>query len=77
VVLPEGADRDGVRNRLAEGGIQTSLHYPPIHTFTDFALEADVPVTEEYARRAVTLPLFPGITEEQVELVVGALAEAL
>jgi dTDP-4-amino-4,6-dideoxygalactose transaminase len=37
----------------------------------------DLPVTEEYARRAVTLPLFPTISEEQIELVVTSLSDAL
>jgi dTDP-4-amino-4,6-dideoxygalactose transaminase len=32
VLLPEGADRDAVRAALAEQRIQTSVHYPPIHT---------------------------------------------
>src|SRR5215218_6704488 len=30
-IVSEGGARDGVRNRLGEQGIQTSLHYPPIH----------------------------------------------
>src|SRR5436190_444435 len=34
VVLQEGVDRDHVRSALEERGIQTSVHYPPIHTFT-------------------------------------------
>jgi dTDP-4-amino-4,6-dideoxygalactose transaminase len=77
VVLNEGIDRDLVRQRLAERGIQTSLHYPPVHRFTAYGVKADVPVTEEYARRAVSLPLFPTISEEQIELVIEGLAEAL
>jgi dTDP-4-amino-4,6-dideoxygalactose transaminase len=36
-----------------------------------------VPLTEEYARRAITLPLFASITEAQIGLVTEALAEAL
>jgi dTDP-4-amino-4,6-dideoxygalactose transaminase len=77
VVLGDGVDRDGVRERMAAEGIQTSLHYPPVHRFTDFEVDADLPVTEDYARRAVTLPLFPAITEEQIGLVVEALTGAL
>jgi dTDP-4-amino-4,6-dideoxygalactose transaminase len=77
VVLGDGVDRDGVRERLAAEGIQTSLHYPPVHRFTDFQVDADLPVTEDYARRAVTLPLFPAITEEQIGLVVAGLTDAI
>lgn len=77
VVIDEVADRDAVRDRLAERGIQTSLHYPPVHRFSAYDEQADLPLTEEYARRAVTLPLFPTITAEQIGLVVDGLAEAV
>jgi dTDP-4-amino-4,6-dideoxygalactose transaminase len=78
VVVADGADRDGIRAALAESGIQTSLHYPPIHTLTAYRAEdVDVPLTEEYARRAITLPLFPTITEEQIGAVTDGLAAAL
>jgi dTDP-4-amino-4,6-dideoxygalactose transaminase len=77
VVLNEGIDRDVTRQRLAERGIQTSLHYPPVHRFTAYGVEADVPLTEEYARRAISLPLFPTISEEQIELVIEGLTQAL
>jgi dTDP-4-amino-4,6-dideoxygalactose transaminase len=36
VLLPEGPDRGQVRTALAEDGIQTSVHYPPIHTFSAY-----------------------------------------
>jgi dTDP-4-amino-4,6-dideoxygalactose transaminase len=77
VVLSEGVDRDGVRAALAEQGVQTSLHYPPIHRFTAYDVDVELPRTEEYARRAMTLPLFPTISEMQIGLVVDSLAEAL
>jgi dTDP-4-amino-4,6-dideoxygalactose transaminase len=75
VVLNEGLDRDGARAGLAERGVQTSLHYPPLHRFSAFEQEADVPFTEQYAQRAITLPLFPAIEEAQIELVVESLAQ--
>ena len=77
VVLSEAADRDAVRASLAERGVQTSLHYPPVHRFTAYGQELELPVTDEYAQRAVTLPLFPTISEEQIGLVVDSLEEAL
>lgn len=77
IVLAEGLDRDAIRERLAAGGIQTSLHYPPVHRFSIYDEEVELPLTEEYARRAVTLPLFPGISEEQIGIVVDGLTEAL
>jgi dTDP-4-amino-4,6-dideoxygalactose transaminase len=76
-LVDEGIDRDAVREALAGAGVQTSMHYPPIHHFSAYRSESELPLTDEYARRAVTLPLFPGIGEEQIELVVRTLGEAL
>ena len=77
VVLDEGLDRDGVREAMSGAGVQTSLHYPPIHRFSAYGETADVPVTDRYSRQAITLPLYPAITEEQVGLVVDSLTDAL
>jgi dTDP-4-amino-4,6-dideoxygalactose transaminase len=76
VLVAESTDRDAIRADLAEQGVQTSLHYPPIHRFTAYDVDADLPLTEVYAARAITLPLFPTITEEQIGIVLNALGEA-
>jgi dTDP-4-amino-4,6-dideoxygalactose transaminase len=78
VVLAEGLDRDEVREELRQRGIQTSVHYPAVHRFSIYAGSAgDLPVTEMYADRALTLPLFPHMTETQQDLVIEALVEPL
>jgi dTDP-4-amino-4,6-dideoxygalactose transaminase len=77
-VLPSGVDRDDVRAALARQGVQTSLHYPPAHRFAIYADGArKLPVTDEYARRALTLPLFAHMTAAQQRHVVEALRDAL
>ena len=71
-------DRDAVRAALRERGIQTSLHYPPAHRFAIYADGApELPLTDAYAARAITLPLFATMTDAQQDLVVEALAQAL
>ena len=63
--------RDPLRKSLAEAGIQTSLHYPPIHLFRHYREQGygpgDFPVAEDIAARAITLPLYPGLSESQVD----------
>jgi dTDP-4-amino-4,6-dideoxygalactose transaminase len=77
IVLDEDADRDGFRAALQERGIQTSLHYPPVHRFAIYAQAgAEAPLTDAYAARAVTLPLYAHMTHEQQDLVVGAVIAA-
>jgi dTDP-4-amino-4,6-dideoxygalactose transaminase len=78
VVLDESIDRDAVRTQLARQGIQTSLHYPPVHRFSIYAADgAQLPLTDAFARRAVTLPLFAHMTHAQQDNVVEALAQAV
>jgi dTDP-4-amino-4,6-dideoxygalactose transaminase len=68
-----------VRARLAADRIQTSVHYPPIHQFSAFtgAASRPLPRTDELAPRLLTLPLFPHMTADQVDVVSDALLVAL
>ena len=82
VLLPQGTDRMRFMESLKQQGIQTSIHYPPVHRFSIY--EADwqkrrspLPITEEVAERELTLPLYPGMRDEQVQLVAQAISEAL
>jgi dTDP-4-amino-4,6-dideoxygalactose transaminase len=73
------ANRDAVRTRLREQGIQTSVFYPAVHEFTAYRERygAHLPKTEFVARAEITLPLFPDMTEAMQDRVVDALREAL
>jgi len=80
VVLPTAIGRQTVVDRLRKLGIQTTVHYPPIHRLTfynDLYPDSHLPRTEEFARRELTLPLHPRMTPGKVELVVKSLAAAL
>lgn len=77
VLVDDQDGRDEIRSKLAEGGVQTSLHYPPVHRLSAYDVQADLPLTDAYSDRAITLPLFPTITEEQIGLVLSSLAGAI
>jgi dTDP-4-amino-4,6-dideoxygalactose transaminase len=78
VLLPEGADRAGVMARMKQAGIQTSIHYPPVHRFASYASEPDpLPRTTALAARELTLPFYPTLAEESVRTVVEALLGSL
>jgi dTDP-4-amino-4,6-dideoxygalactose transaminase len=79
-MLEPSVDRAAFMARLRERGIQTSIHYPPIHQFTAFQGKAEgvsLPVTEAAGRQEVTLPLFPTETPEQVQEVITTTLSAL
>lgn len=70
VVLANPELRDALAERLKAEGIQTSIHYPPIHLFTAFKQtgdRVDLPVTEAFASRELTLPLYPSLSPQQVD----------
>jgi len=80
VLLPEKTDRVAVIGALKEKRIQASIHYPPFWDFTAYKGQFspdDSPVTADICRRQLTLPLFPTMTEDEVDQVCNALLEAL
>ena len=78
IVLDAGIERDPLRAVLTERGIQTSVHYPPVHGFSIYADRAwDLQITDAYGARAVSLPMFATMTEAQQGAVVDALHAAL
>jgi dTDP-4-amino-4,6-dideoxygalactose transaminase len=77
-VLLEKANRTGVRKALAERGIGTSMHYPPVHQFEcyrDFAVP--LPITEEIGRREISLPLYYSMSIADVDRVCDELVTCL
>lgn len=82
ILLDAGVRRDAFRAALQDAGIQTSVHYPPIHLFSFYRnrygfRDGDLPVTEEYARREVTLPLHSRMSDDDVKTVVDAVRRAV
>lgn len=79
ILLPPGVERASFAEGMKRRGIQTSFHYPPIHHFSAYknASTAALPLTKQAAARQVTLPLYPGLSEEQVFQIVQAARETL
>ena len=71
--------RDSIRLELADRGVQTSLHYPPIHRFTAYRDTGGrrLPRTEDAASRLITLPLFAHMRPDQVTTVIDAVIAAM
>ena len=66
---------------LRAAGIGVQLHYSPVHLQPYYRrlgfAEGDFPEAEAYARNAITLPLYPGLQEQEQARVVQALASML
>lgn len=74
-------NRSEVVQALRNAHIGANVHYIPIHTQPYYAslgfMRGDFPASERYYARAISLPLFPAMTEAQQSLVVDALRAAL
>ena len=80
ILLPAGVERKYFMDHMKEAGIQTSIHYPPIHQFSYYRGrygDLHLPLTEELAAREVTLPLYPTMSEADINLVVTSVRNAL
>ena len=77
---PFGIDRDTAAERLAEAGIGTSVHFIPVHHLPYFrnllGLEAcgELSAADQIFPRLLSLPMFPGLTDSDVDRVCEALA---
>lgn len=68
-------DRAALRNKLLEKGIETGIHYQPNHQLAFYRdPEAlPLPVTDSVFPELLTLPLHPGLSSQDVEMVCGQL----
>lgn len=67
--------------RLRAAGVGVNVHYIPVHTQPYYRKlgfqRGDFPVAEDYYDHAISLPLFPALTDEQQDEVVAHLASIL
>jgi perosamine synthetase len=82
VRLPAGTERDGVIAELDRRGIDARPYLPCIHLSDLYrerfgTREGQFPVAEEFSRRSLALPFYPGLPEASIERVVGELADIL
>lgn len=77
-IVPEllTIDRDQFIVELNERNVGTSVHFIPTHTMTAFRKlgwkEGDFPMAEKHFERIISLPLYPSMTDEQVQYVIDA-----
>ena len=82
VLLPSDVNRSDVMARMKNLGVQTSIHYRPIDTFSAYVAAGlgpsdRLPLTHDVGARMLTLPLYPSMGAEQIDYVCASLAEAV
>src|SRR6266480_1353546 len=82
VYVVQVREREHFRKELEQEGVATGIHYPiPIHlqqACTHYGYKRGMlPVTEAVSERIVSLPMYPELTTEQIQAVVGAVKKAM
>ncbi len=80
--LKDSSKRKAIFEKLQKFGIGTQVHYIPVHLQPYYRENLgyrpdDYPKAEDYYKRAITIPLYPAMKENDVRRVVSALKEAL
>lgn len=74
-------DRRAVFEAMRKAGVGVNVHYIPVHTQPYYQklgfMPGMFPTSEAYYARAITLPLYPGLTNEQQDKVVSTLKQAI
>jgi hypothetical protein len=77
-LLPPGIDRGALIAAMKAEDIGIGVHYPALHLFSLYRQRGfkagDFPIAEDIGRRTVTLPLFPGMADDDVDRVGAALS---
>ena len=75
-------NRDELATHLKSKGIGCAIHYKPVHLMTWYGKkfgykEGDFPVAEEISRHILSIPIYPDMTDEQVDYVIQAIKEKI
>jgi perosamine synthetase len=75
-------DRDRVLEALRGEGIGATVHYLPFHLHDYYrehfgTAEGDCPVAEDAARRILSLPMFPGMSDSHIDDVISAMHKVI
>jgi dTDP-4-amino-4,6-dideoxygalactose transaminase len=78
--LDVGPGRDAIVADLAAAGVATGIYYPvPVHRqpyVLALGIDVHLPVTERIADRTLSLPMFPGLTDDEQAVVIDAVRAA-
>ena len=66
--------RDEIRNKLHEKGIQTSVHYPAVHRFSNYKREyVELPITDYLVNNEISLPMFSALNRDDIIFIADVL----
>jgi len=78
ILLSDSLDRSAIIESMKQDGVQTSIHYPAIQRFTAYRNKVNqTPKAEYVSAHELTLPLYPSMTHEEVNIVCDSLIKSI
>ncbi len=82
VILLKGIARDGLMKQMADRGVATAIHYPtPVPYQPAYAhlgcRRGDFPVAEDVTSRCVSLPIYPELSDAQIDYIAATVRDCL
>jgi dTDP-4-amino-4,6-dideoxygalactose transaminase len=63
-------NRKEFRKKLRDAGIETGIHYKPVHMMTMYKNNVKLPVTEQVSQEIVTIPTHPNLSKQNVDKII-------
>ena len=64
-------NRKELREKLSNSGIETGMHYKPIHSFKYYKSKISLPVTEKVGKQIVTIPIHPNLKNNEINRIIN------
>ena len=66
-------NRNNFMKKLSELGIETGIHYKPIHKMTFYKNKIKLPITEKVTDEIVSIPIHPNLVDHEVDFIIKAI----
>ncbi len=63
-------NREKFREKLLKKGIETGIHYKPIHTFSLYKSKIKLPITEKVGKEIISLPTHPNLSNKDIQKII-------
>ncbi len=66
-------NRNQFRKKMNEIGIETGIHYRPVHTFSMYMTNNHLPITEKVGNEIVSIPIHPNLSNDEINKIINAI----
>ena len=63
-------NRKKFMKNMLEKGIETGIHYKPVHEMTLYKNKISLPVTENIGKEIVSIPIHPNLTQTNIDYII-------